>query len=231
MTEERSRVFILVGIIALVAVAIIGIVVAILAGPDPSTGPGQVETGLSFSDDADPAQGPGEAKVIVRMFSDFQCPACQAAEPALQAIMKKYVDRVRFIWNDFPLTTIHQNALAASNAARCAEEQGKFWEMHDVLYARQRSWSDLLAPTAEFTKYAQGIGLNEGAFTACVGGNRHVRKIDNDRAEGTRNNVRATPTFFINNRRIEGAVTEAQWEQVLEAELSATSSTAATPAS
>jgi protein-disulfide isomerase len=100
--------------------------------------------------------------------------------------------------------------------------------MHDVLYARQRSWSDLPAPTSEFTKYAQEIGLNEGAFTACVGGSRHARKVDNDRAEGTRNTVRATPTFFVNNRRIEGVVTEAQWEQVLEAELSATSSSGAT---
>lgn len=220
MKEERVGQMFLGGIGLLGVLIVGGLVWAIMAGPSPDNGSGgQIETDLRFRDDNDPARGPGESKVVVRMFGDFQCPACKAAEPGVKHAMSKFGDKVRFVWNDFPLSNIHKNARPAAVAARCAEEQGKFWEYHDVLYDKQSSWSELSAPTASFVEYAKQLSLDEGSFASCVASQTVLRKIQDDESEGMSNRVNSTPTVFIGQKRFVGSLSPEAWDKELTAAL------------
>lgn len=212
-TEQQARAAFLVGTIGLGFLIVGGLVWAVVAGPDATALRSVVATGLKFNDDNDPSQGPGESKFVVRIFSDFQCPACKLAESGLKYAEKKYGDKVRFIWNDFPLSSIHPNARPAAIAARCAEDQGKFWDYHDKLYGNQEAWSALGAPTAEFIKYAEAMGLDKDVFTSCLVNEPGMHKIKADESEGKGNNVQGTPTFFIGNRVMVGGLDEKGWDQ------------------
>lgn len=217
MTEQDTKKYFLFGIIGLSGLIVAGLVVAILAGPESGRPQGRVEQGLSFVDDNDPGYGPGESKFKVRIFSDFQCPACKLAEAAVGQAMDKYGDRVRFIWNDFPLPSIHPNAQAAALAARCAEDQGKFWEYHDRLFAEQEAWSEQPAPSQSFVQYAKDLGLDQEKFSSCVVNRQFLRKVQDDEAEGKANRVEGTPTFFIGDKRFVGILERADWESELDA--------------
>lgn len=212
-TDQTRKVFLL-GTIGLGALIVVGLIWAVASGPG-SGGNGAV----SFNDDNDPALGPAESKVIVRIFGDFQCPACRAAEDGVQYARKTYGDKVRFIWNDFPLQSLHPNALPAANAARCAEAQGKFWEFHDKLYADQASWDTSTSPNDAFISYAIGVGADKDQFAACLKNSTHQNKIMDDLKEGERNGVNGTPTFFIGDSRIVGGVENTTWDREIQARL------------
>jgi protein-disulfide isomerase len=217
MTEQEVKKYFLFGSIGLGAIIVAGLALAILSGPDSAERPkGTVEKGLVFNDDNDPGFGPGESTFKVRIFSDFQCPACKMAEAAADAARQKYGDRVRFIWNDFPLPSLHRNARPAALAARCAEDQGKFWEYHGKLFGQQEEWSPMPAPASTFQKYAKEIGLDEEVFASCLADQRFLRKVQDDEAEGERLGVEGTPTFFIGNKRFVGAMEFADWEAEIE---------------
>jgi len=217
MTEESVKKYFLFGSIGFGALIIAGLVFAIASGSANGGLQGTTEKGLVFNDDNDPGYGPGESNLKVRIFSDFECPACKLAEAALMPIRQKYGDRVRFIWNDFPLSSIHPNARLAALAARCAEDQGKFWEYHDKLYASQDEWAPQTAPMPLFQRYAKDIGLDETKYAACLTSQQFLRKIQDDESEGKINRVNGTPTFFIGNMRFVGALDEKTWETQLDA--------------
>jgi len=207
----------MIGIIVVTVLIFAGLAFAIIKAPaGPSNG--GVEEQHSFHDANNPFQGPADAKVVVRLFGDYQCPACRVAEGATQYAINTYKDRVKFVWNDFPLTTIHPNARPASNAARCAEEQGKFWEYHDMLYDKQTDWSHERSPQAKFNDYAASLGLNKDTFSSCLSSRTHDGKIADDISEGNRNRVDRTPTVFINNRRF-FALTPAEWDKAIQEQL------------
>ncbi len=204
------------GIFGIGALVILGLVWAILAGPSlPSDSRGTPETGLKFNDVNAPVWGQAASQAVVHIYGDFQCPACAVAEQGLSYARKAYQDKVRFVWKDFPLISVHANALAAANAARCAAEQGKFWEYHDALYAQQSAWSSAPNPTQTFVAYAQTVGLRLDAFRVCLTEKRQEQKIVADLAEGRENNVQATPTFFIGHKRVTGVLQNAEWDREL----------------
>jgi len=217
--DKLQKLFLLGSIVLGIAI-IGGLVWAIASGPGPV--PPKV-----FDDKNDPVFGADTDK-IVRIFGDFQCPACRAAESGVKYALEKYKDKVRFIWNDFPLQSIHPNALPAANAARCAEAQGKFWEYHDRLYADQPSWESLSNPTQKFKDYANALGLQNDAFATCLDKREHQQKIMADLSEGERNGVNATPSFFVGNTPVVGILTNADWDTNIQ-KLLATSSSPATP--
>lgn len=132
--------------------------------------------------------------------------------------MEKYGDRVQFIWKDFPLLQIHKNARKAANAARCAQDQGKFWEYHDKLYDTQSEWSNVDA-APKFLAYAGQLGLDGARFTACLNANGGDDKVAAGIAEGYRNRIDRTPTVFINSRRY-FSMTPAEWDAALTSALS-----------
>lgn len=150
----------------------------------------------------DPAmtRGPAGAKVTIFEWSDYECPYCKRAQEVLARLQGEFPDTVRLVVKDFPLRS-HPNAVPAANAARCAGAQGRYWEYHDLLFVAQPAFSrdDLIG-------YARRLGLDVGPFTECLDGGRFRDAVLADQREGSAAGVRATPTFFINQRKIEGAL-------------------------
>ena len=194
----------LMGSIVLVVLILGGIVWAIASGP----GPARI---LSFDDANDPTTGADSDK-IVRIFGDLQCPACRSAEPGVRHIRETYGNQIKIVWNDYPLPSIHPNAMAAANAARCAEDQGKFWEYHDKLYDDQPSWEGLSNPAQKFSDYASALDLKVPEFSVCLQSRTNQSKINADMSEGDRVGVTATPTFYVGSKQVVGGLTDAQWD-------------------
>lgn len=144
--------------------------------------------------------GPDSAKVLVEEFSDFQCPACGVAAPIVKKLEAKYQGQIKLSYRQFPLTQIHPLALPAGLASECADKQGKFWEYHDLLFQNQPNFSPL-----ELENYARILTLNVDLFNQCSNNNAPVEAlIRGDMALGNKQNVQATPTFFVNGVKIEG---------------------------
>lgn len=219
MQSDSNKPFVI-GMIVLAGLMVVGIGYAISVKRSTGTS-GVYDANVSFNDAGDPMAGNESGKVVIRMFEDFQCSACRVAKTGFDHVREKYGDRVKIIWNDFPLDTVHQNARLAANAARCAEEQGKFWEFGDALYSTQPVWSEEDASKALglFGDYAERLGLNRGVFEGCVDLKRYESKIDADVKEGLANRVDSTPTFFIGNDRFVGAMSNEQWDREIDARL------------
>jgi protein-disulfide isomerase len=139
--------------------------------------------------------GEADARVTVIEFSDYQCPFCRRfASGTLPQLIKDYVEtgKVRYVFRDFPLESIHPAALEAAAAARCAGEQGRYWEMHDRFFARQKSLAD-----KDWPAHAAVLGLDAQALQACVESGRHADAVAKDLKDGQAAGVRGTPSFFL----------------------------------
>lgn len=152
--------------------------------------------------------GPDDAPVQILLFSDFTCPGCgafaQYIEPQIKA---EFVQggRVRYVYHDFPLggEAGHKHGFVAARAARCAGEQDRYWEYHDVLFARQGEWASVRnTPTALLTQYAELLGLDDSAFESCLKSDKYADVVTANRILGERLGVAATPTVFIGSRSI-----------------------------
>jgi protein-disulfide isomerase len=162
-----------------------------------------------------PALGPANAPVTIIEFSDFQCPFCGRAEPTVTEIIKKYGDKVRFVYVDFPLP-MHNHALDAAKAGQCAAEQGKFWPYHDQLFADQSK----LAP-ADLKATAKKVGLNTAKFNACFDQAKTEPIVAGELAQGKTLGIDGTPTFYVNGRQLVGAQPIDSFTQVIDSELAA----------
>jgi protein-disulfide isomerase len=160
-----------------------------------------------------PTRGPQAAPVTIVEFSDFQCPFCVRVRPSLQRVREVYADKVRFVYKDFPLD-FHTQAAKAAEAARCAGDQGKFWEMYDRLFANQ---DKLDVPALK--QHALALGLAAPAFDACIDSGRYAETVRSDAAEGRRIGVGGTPAYVINGRMLVGAQPFEGFAQVIEDEL------------
>ena len=145
--------------------------------------------------------GSESAKVKLVEFSDFQCPACKSAEPAIKQTLLKYPNDLQFIYRHFPLPQ-HANAREAAYFAEAAGEQGKFWEMHDRIFETQSQWSDIGDSTEFFLGLARDLNLDEAKLQEVLEKNTFKSKIDSDVAEGRSLGVNSTPTFFVNGRKV-----------------------------
>jgi protein-disulfide isomerase len=154
---------------------------------------------------ADHAKGKTDSKVILVEYGDFQCPSCGGAYPNVKTLMEEYGDRITLIFRNFPLTSIHPNARAAAAAAESAGLQNKFWEMHDLLYANQDSWSslDTTKRTDAFVAFANQLGLDTNKFKENLSSSNINKKISFDMALGKEKGATATPTFFLNGEKLE----------------------------
>jgi protein-disulfide isomerase len=160
-----------------------------------------------------PALGAKDAPVTIVEFTDFQCPFCKRTEDTLKQLRAKYGDKIRLVHMDFPLP-FHSHALDAAKAARCANEQGKFWQYRDALFADQSK----LAP-ADLKATAKTLGLNTGQFGACFDKAKYDSQIKSDQAAGEKVGVDGTPAFFIDGRPITGAQPIAKFEELIDDEL------------
>jgi len=149
----------------------------------------------------DPYWGPKDAKVVIVEFVDFQCPYCKEAYPVLKKIKQNYQNSVKFIFRDFPNIAGHPDALNAALAGRCAEEQNKFWQMHDLMFGNQ---SDLSADNLNLM--AQSAGLDLTMFNQCFASQKYLSKIQSDLQDGIKFGLNGTPTFFINGNMVAGVI-------------------------
>ena len=156
---------------------------------------------------ADHVYGKESSKVVLFEYGDFQCPGCGAAHPTVKTVTQKYKEQMAFVFRNFPLTTIHPNARAAAAAVEAAGLSGKYWQMHNIVYENQSAWSEASANdrTQLFTQYAVNAGVEADTFTKTLTDKSAQinRKIDFDRAIGSKIGVNATPTFYLNGKKLE----------------------------
>jgi len=160
-----------------------------------------------------PTRGPAKAPVTIVEFSDFQCPACARALPAVKMVLAQFGDKVRLVFRDLPLP-MHPQAPKAAEAGACAGEQGKFWEMHDRMFLNQQRLSvdDLKSAAGE-------LGMDSARFASCLDSGMYQMDWKSDVAEARKLGISATPTFFVNGRMINGAPTYENFAKVIEEEL------------
>ncbi len=140
-----------------------------------------------------PAKGLSGAVVQLEEFSDFQCPACKAAQPIIDDVIETFGDRVHFTYKHYPLVQAHTKALTAAMASECVNDQGKFWEYHDILFDKQPALS-----RAELITYATQVGVDVTKFTVCLDSRAKLGIVRADMAEGDKLGVQGTPSFFLN---------------------------------
>ncbi len=162
----------------------------------------------------DHAEGPGDAPLTLVEYGDYQCPYCGATYPVVQRLQRTLGKKLRFVFRNFPLTQAHPYALIAAEAAEAAALQGKFWEMHDLLFEKQH----LLKPEV-IPSWAKSIGLNFEQFENDIKQGVVEKRIKEDRQSGIRSGVNGTPTFFINGTRYDGSPDYASLLAALESEL------------
>jgi protein-disulfide isomerase len=167
---------------------------------------------------ADPSRmlGRPDAPVEIVEFSDFQCPFCQQAYPTIMALVKKYEDHVSLSYRDFPLRSMHPRAQIAAHAARCAGEQGKFWEYHNSLFELPNQLGN-----EELELHAATVGVDTDQFRSCLESGRYDEAIEDDLQAGMQAGISGTPAFFINGILVSGSQSVSVFEQTIETELAA----------
>src|SRR5712691_693049 len=161
--------------------------------------------------DGAPFRGSSAAPVTIVEFTDFQCPFCKRVQTTLEQVQSRYGEKVTVVHRDFPIDTLHPQARKAHEAARCANEQGKFWAYHDVLYANAPK-----AKPEQLKAYAQDVGLDLPAFEHCLDSGKYQAAVQQDVEEGGRFGVTGTPVFFINGRLLSGAQPLESFTRVIE---------------
>jgi protein-disulfide isomerase len=169
---------------------------------------------VAVSDGGRPSKGPGNAQVQIIEFSDFECPFCFRVNPTVAQVLTTYGDRVRLVYRHLPLPN-HPNARPAAEASACANEQGRFWDYHDRLFANQ---SKLTGP--ELKQHAADLGLDAAKFNACVDSRKFQKDVDADLDTAQLLGVSGTPHFFINGRPLSGAQPFENFKAIIDEELS-----------
>ncbi len=162
---------------------------------------------VKISLDDDPIRGDPDAPITIVEFSDFQCPFCARFHvQTLPSLLDEYIEsgKVNLVYRDFPIQSIHPNALPAAVAAECANEQGKYWEYHDMLFEKQNGWNRLDSNTAisTFSQYATDVGLEQQQFDSCLGSGKYLEEVQKDLSDGKDYGITGTPGFFIGNEEI-----------------------------
>ena len=202
-------------VIALGAIAMVGVLAIAWTVMRPKRGVTEVDL------KADPAQargyllGDSTAPLQVYEFADFECPACgQFATLTEPDLRKNLIQTGKASWRyfDYPLP-MHKNTWDASNAAACADEQGKFWEMHDALFANQDRWNGeaTSSPKGAFKGYAESLGLDVPKWEACYDADRYRSRVASNRAEAERRHIESTPTFIIGGKVVPGSLSYDQF--------------------
>ena len=171
-------------------------------GVAPTTAPITASTGAVPG--AEPAHklGPANAPVHLEEFGDFECPPCGLLHPILVQMHKEFGDRLQITFREFPLVPAHQHAIAAASAAEAAGLQGKFWEMHDLLYENQKTWHETFDVRPVFEGYAKQIGIDVERFKQDINSEPVAQRIFQDGKRGHSLNVKGTPTVFLNGREV-----------------------------
>jgi protein-disulfide isomerase len=187
-------------------------------------------------------EGQGQTGVVLQEYGDYQCPFCGQYYPILKQVEQEFDKQITFQFTNFPLTSLHPNAFAGARAAEAAALQGKYWEMHDLLYeqnvlsqqnSKASTWINASDPTPFFNQFAQQLGLNLAQFKSDFSSSNVNDLINADMAKGNKLGITGTPTFYLDGKQIQVGESVQAFEQVINAEIAkkqGNSSAASTPA-
>lgn len=163
-------------------------------------------------------EGKGTSGVTILEYGDYQCPYCQQYAATVKQVKTQYGDKIKFQFRNFPLVSLHHNAFAAARAAEAADQQGKFWEMHDLLYetSNWQAWSEATDPTPFFKQYAGELNLNTAKFSTDFASSKVNDLINADMAEGNKLGITGTPTFFVDGKQTQIANDPSAFQKVLD---------------
>lgn len=164
----------------------------------------------------DPSLGPVDAPVTIVEFGDYECPYCKEAFPTVRQLMNAYQGQIRFVFRDYPVTEAHPLALFAAQAGQCAWEQGEnqYWSLHDRMFIDQDAFTE-----ENIIRWAILSGVKETELRDCIESGKYENEILDDFSDGLALGVRGTPTFFVNGRKIEGALPYSTFQQLIESQL------------
>lgn len=181
------------------------------------------QTSITPAPDAGPGAAGGlispKTAVILEEYGDYQCPPCGSLHPELKKLKSEYGDRVRFVFHHFPLVQIHKHALGASQAAAAAGLQGKFWEMHDLLYQNQSAWSEAQELRPVVTNFARRLGLDVDRFVRDMDGSQVAAALATDVQRGQSLGVNATPTLVLDGQMVKENTTIDELRKEIDARL------------
>ncbi|MFH1751188.1 MAG: DsbA family protein [Candidatus Micrarchaeota archaeon] len=182
--------------------------------PTATQAPQQQPTGPNFNLEGAAVKGKSDAKITIVEYSDFQCPYCERFYSlTYPSIITDWIDtgKAKIIFKHFPLNQIHPNAQKAAEATECANDQGKFWEMHDIMFENQGA-----IQVTDLKKYAADLKLDTTKFNSCLDSGEKADKVNADLQEGIANGVTGTPSFFINGQNLVGAQPYSVFQQALQ---------------
>ncbi len=159
--------------------------------------------GTSSAQPTNHTEGSTESGVVLIEYGDYQCPACGQYYPIVKQVFDTYKTKITFQFRNFPLVQLHKNAFAAARAAEAADKQGKFWEMHDVLYENQQTWGEAASPNSYFENYAQQLGLDLTKFKQDSASQETNDKINADIQAAQSIGANSTPTFVLDGKKVE----------------------------
>lgn len=204
---RKNNTILIVGL-GLAALLVVGVLVAVNSNISGSSVTPSVSSGHVW--------GQAGARVTIEEFADFQCPVCARAEATLRALAPKYIDtgQVQIVYRHFAFIGVESER--AAQAAECAGDQNKFWEYADYLFTHQAGENVGAFAVGNLKLFATRVGLDASAFNACFDSGKYLSRVRDDTSEGRRRGVRATPTFFVNGRFIEGLLSPDQFAAVLD---------------
>ncbi len=211
MSQEAK----ILGIIGVISIVMVIAAVFFLSG-SASQKNAPVDSQVLSRNNVHQTESSGSAKITVVEFADFQCPACGQVYPILKSLKSEYQGRVNFVYRHFPLPQ-HKNAILAAKASEAASKQGKFWEMHDLLFENQSSWSESDQAQESFVRYATQLGLNQEQFTKDL--ETVMESINSDLSDGRALGVNSTPTIYINGIKYNGGFSAQAFKQAFDAAL------------
>lgn len=215
-TEERRqrirRAIIWVVVLLVIGGGIAGIVSLARRAPAQDTSSGGVIAPLAQDDWV---KGGREAKIVLIEYSDFQCPACKTYHPLLKKLTEEFGDKIAFVYRFFPLRQIHKNADLASQAAQAAGLQGKFWEMHDLIFDHQRDWAEVPKADVFFIGYAESLALDMNKFKNDIDSEAVKKRVDGDYQGGIDAGINSTPTFYLNGKKMQNPRSYEEFSKII----------------
>ncbi|OGL89343.1 hypothetical protein A3I45_02815 [Candidatus Uhrbacteria bacterium RIFCSPLOWO2_02_FULL_53_10] len=202
------------GLVIVLFVIVFG--VARLANNSSAPSDGGVPLTTTDSVEGEWTKGNPEAPIVLIEYSDFQCPACRNYYPAVKDVAAAYPDDVKVVYRHYPLRSIHENAQIAGQAAEAAGMQGKFWEMHDLLFENQSEWSTGVGQKATFVRYAEELGLDVERFKDDLTSNAAQGAVNRGYVSAIQAGVNSTPTFFLNGQQIQVAPDVAAFAELID---------------
>ena len=220
-TMKRFLPFLIIGAVALLTVGTAAVMYRVKTRPTPAPQAGTAVAATPAEAPENPflhVRGPRNAPVTLEIYGDFQCPSCALASQAIDELQKEYKDKLKVIFHEFPLE-MHQHAAAAALAAEAATVQGKFWEMHDILYQYQSVWSNATNVNYLFESYAESIGLDVARFRADRESADVRAHVIEDGKGGEARGVKNTPTIFINGTELRTSFSKEKMRETVDAAL------------